>query len=329
MEPCQPLISIVVEAYNDEQNGLAPPVETMDALLRQDFCLEQVELILTGSLSQIEVWRGMEGAWRKFGAVRLVEVDPAESHYWELKNKGADLAQGEMLAFIDCDGVPGPNWLRSLTDALENGADVSVGPSQYRTGRWGPNSPLMLAAALPTWSFALSRSSRVGKPEAAALMAHNLGIRRELLRQHPFPLVRRSFSSSLLFFELTRSGARFSYQPEQRVAHGVTAWWWLTRAHFRRGWETYEGRASDPAWPRIGALEKWSWIEPVVLRGGLVARDARHWFRYARVVGLSSARAALLFPLAVGASALARTAEAVGMYAWLFFPRASQHQARF
>jgi hypothetical protein len=308
-------------------------VETVEALLSQDFPLDQAELILTGSQAQIQVWRGMrlgnEDPWPKFGAVRLVPVDPAESHYWQLKNKGAELAQAEWLAFIDCDGLPGPRWLRSMTDALESGADVSVGPSQYRTGRWGPDSPLMLAAALPTWSFALSPASRAGKPVAAALMAHNLGIRRDLLRRHPFPLLPRSFPSSLLFFELMRHGAKFSYQPEQRVAHGVTAGWWLTRAHFRRGWETYEGRAADPSWPRITALEKLKFIEPVILRAGLVARDARHWFRYARVVGIGPARRALLFPLAVAASGMARTAEMVGMYAWLFFPRASAHQARF
>jgi glycosyltransferase involved in cell wall biosynthesis len=325
----QPLVSIIVEAYNEEQNGLAPPAETIDALTAQDFPLDQTELILTGSDAQIQVWRGMEDAWRSFGAVILLPVDPRESHYWKLKNQGAAIAKGELLAFIDCDALPGPHWLRSLVEALKDGADVSVGPSQYRTSRLGPNSPMMLAFALPTWSFALSRASRAGEPEAAALMAHNLGIRRALFLQHRFPLFERSYSSSLLFFELVRSGARFSYQPEQRVAHGVTARWWLTRAHFRRGWETYEGRNSDPSWPRIAALERLKWIEPIVLRMGLVFRDARHWFRYARVVGVSEMRMALIFPLAVAASGAARTAEMVGMYAWLFAPRATEHQARF
>lgn len=34
-----PLVSIIVESYNEEQNGLAPPSDTIDALLRQDFPL--------------------------------------------------------------------------------------------------------------------------------------------------------------------------------------------------------------------------------------------------------------------------------------------------
>jgi hypothetical protein len=324
-----PLVSIIVEAYNDAENGLAPPSDTIEALLRQDFPLDQAELILAGSPAQVRVWETMHDLFTSFGAVRLVTVDPVESHYWQLKNMGAAAAASEFLAFIDCDALPGPHWLRSLTEALENGADVSVGPSQYRTTHLGPDSAAMLAAALPTWAFALSAGSRSGEPRAAALLAHNLGIRRQVLLRNPFRTTPHSFASSLLFFELSRSGARFSYQPEQRVAHGVNLWWWLTRCHFRRGWETYEGRASDPAWPRIRALERWKFIEPAVLRMGLVCRDARHWFRFSRMLGLSGAGSILMFPLAVSASAAARTAEMVGMYAWLFAPRATEHQARF
>ena len=293
------------------------------------FRCEGTELILTGSASQIQIWETMLERWRGFGAVQMITVDPAESHYWQLKNKGAAAAAGSLLAFIDCDAEPGPLWLRSLTEALQDGADVSVGPSMYRTAHLGPKSPIMLAVALPSWSFALSRVFSGGKPVAAALMAHNLGIRREVLLQHPFRVVPRSFASSILFFELRRAGAKFSYQPDQRVAHGMTPWWWLTRAHFRRGWETYEGRASDPAWPRIPALERWKFVEPAALRMGLVGRDARHWFRFAKVLGLGTMASILIFPLALAASATARTAEMVGMYAWLIAPRATAHQARF
>jgi hypothetical protein len=113
------------------------------------------------------------------------------------------------------------------------------------------------------------------------------------------------------------------------VAHGMNFSWWLFRKHFRTGWETYRARSADSAWPRIPALEKMRLIEPLVLRLGLVARDARHWFRFAWVVGINRFRAIVLFPLAVVASCAARGAEAVGMYAAMFAPKASEHQARF
>jgi hypothetical protein len=79
----------------------------------------------------------------------------------------------------------------------------------------------------------------------------------------------------------------------------------------------------------MAALEKIKIIEPIVLRMALVVRDARHWFRFAPVVGLSRARTVLLFPVAVLASLAARTAEMVGMYAVLFAPKSTEYQARF
>ncbi len=325
----KPLVSIVVEAYNEEANALAPPDDTIQALLKQDFLLEQVELILIGSERQIAEWRAIYADLPRFQRVKLLAVGAENSHYWELKNKAAQCAEGEILALIDCDALPGPHWLSSGVGAILKGADASVGPSMYRTEKLAPDSAWMMAAALPSWSFALAFSSSPGDLRANALMAHNLIIKRSLLLQHPFRIFRHSFGSSLLFFELRRAGAIFSYQPGQNVAHGMNVRWWLSRMHFRRGWETYEGRRADSSWPRLHALQKVRWVEPVVLRMGLVFRDARHWFRFSRVLGVSRLRAALLFPLAVLASFLARTFEMIGMYAALVAPKASEHQARF
>jgi len=301
----------------------------LQALLRQDFPLEDAELILIGSVHQIAQWKRTYADLPRFQQIRMLSIEPECSHYWQLKNKAAGSAEGDILALIDCDALPGPRWLSSGVSAILEGADVSVGPSLYRTESSAPDSPWMMAAALPSWSFALAFTSSANDVRANALMAHNLIIRRIWLLRHPFQILRRSFVSSLQFFELKRAGAKFSYQPHQRVAHGVTFQWWFSRMHFRRGWETYRGRNADASWPRIGPLQKLPWIEPVVLRMGLVCRDARHWFRFSRVLGVSRPRAILLFPIAVIASFLARTAEMIGMYAALLAPKASEHQARF
>ena len=101
------------------------------------------------------------------------------------------------------------------------------------------------------------------------------------------------------------------------------------RVWHQQGWETYQGRTADPSWPRLGFLRRLPWIEPVVLRMGLVARDARHWFRFSRMLGMSRVRAVFLFPIAVLGSLCARIAEMIGMYAALLVPKASEHQARF
>jgi hypothetical protein len=325
----KPLVSVVLEGYNEEINGLAPLDETIDALLRQDFPLNTAELILFGNPRQIEHWKPLTPSMDSFQKVRMIPVDPQTGHYWQIKNMGAELAEGEIVAHIDSDAVPGPRWLSSLVKAIQNGADVSVGPSLWRTARLGPDSPWLLAAALPTFSLMLARSANAKAPRAGCIMAHNVAFRRDVCLRFRFHTGRRSYSSVLIYFELVRAGMKISFEPDQKVAHGMTFRWWLARKHVRTGWETRTGRSADKDWPRLSALERVPLLEPVVLRMALVCRDARHWFRFAPVVGVSRPRALLLFPLAMLASLAARTAEMVGMYAALLAPKSTEHRARF
>jgi hypothetical protein len=325
----QPRVSVVVEGYNEEFNGLAPLPGTVDALLKQDFPLDTVELLLLGSARQVEHWRKQNPGGNSFRRVRMIPVDPENGHYWQVKNLGGELAEGEIIAHVDSDSPPGPHWLSSLVSGIERGADVSVGPSMYRTERQGPDSPWMLAAALPSWSLMLARTANETEPHAACIMAHNVALRRDVFLQHRFRTGNRSYSSALMFFELARLGVKISFQPEQTVAHLVTMYWWLGLKHFRTGWETYIARTTDQDWPRIPALEKIKIVEPIALRMGLVCRDARHWLRFSRVLGVSRGRAICLFPLAVLASFAARCAEMIGMYAFLLAPKSTEYQARF
>lgn len=322
-------VSLLMEAYNEEQNALTDRCPVVAALLQQDFPLDQVEFVLLGSPEQLEPWQTIPPEWNKFGRVRLAPMPSAESHYWEQKNFGANVADSDIIAFIDSDAIPEPTWLSALVSGIESGADASVGPSMYQCEGHGPHSPLMLAAASISWGFVLSRSSRPGHPMAASLLGHNCGIRRETALRIPMRTDRGSFQSSVFYFDLVQHNAKVVYQPEQRAAHGINLVWWLSRRHFRTGWESYDSRKSHPLWPRLRWLEKLPWIEPIVMRGGMVPRDTLHWFRYRRVVGVGAAQAWLMLPLIVVTSAAARISEMAGMYGRLFFPEATRHQARF
>jgi len=325
----KPLISVVVEGYNEEATALSRLPDTVGALLQQDFPLDRVELVLLGSPQQTEHWKTLNPGGQSFFQIKMIPVGPEDCHYWTLKNIGGRYAEGEILAHIDSDSLPGSHWLSSLARGIQSGADVSVGPSLYRTVRQTPDSPWMIAAALPSWSQVVARNSNGREPRAGSIMGHNVALRRDVFLQHPFRTPRRSFSSVLMYFELVRAGVKISFQAEQKVAHSMTCRWWLGRKHFRTGWETYLGRSADKDWPRVPALEKMKIVEPVVIRMGQVCQDARHWFRFAPVVGMSRARTILFFPVAVLASFAARTAEMVGMYAVMFAPKSTEHQARF
>ena len=325
----KPAISIVLEGYNEDVNGLAPFPDTVDALLRQDFPLHNVELLLLGSAPQVEYWKTLDIGSNSFHQVRLIAADPQHSHYWQLKNLGGEMAEGDIVAHLDSDSLPGRHWLSALVSGIESGADVSVGPSLYRCAHLSPDSAWMLAAALPSWSLMLARTRDREAPRAACIMAHNVALRREVFLQHKFQTAERSYSSALMYFEMRRSGIKIAFQPEQKVAHGMTFRWWLGRRHFRTGWETYVARNTEKDWPRIPALERIKFIEPILLRMGLVCRDARHWFRFSRVVGVSRTRSIALFPLTLLASVAARGAEMAGMYAALLAPESTKHRARF
>jgi hypothetical protein len=325
----RPLVSVVLEGYNEEATALSRLPDTVGALLQQDFPLDRVELVMLGSPQQTAYWKTLNPGGQSFFQIKMIPVKPEDCHYWTLKNIGASFADGEIIAHVDSDSIPGPRWVSSLVRGIQSGADVSVGPSLYRTGRQTSDSPWMLAAALPSWSQVVARTSDGPEPQAGSIMGHNVALRRDIFLQHPYPTLRRSFSSVLMYYELVRAGAKFSFQPEQKVAHSVTLRWWLGRKHFRTGWETYIGRSADKDWPRIPALERVKLVEPILLRMGLVCRDARHWFRFAPVVGLSRTRTVLLFPVALLASLAARTAEMVGMYAVRFAPKSTEYQARF
>jgi hypothetical protein len=291
--------------------------------------LKQAELLLLGSAEQIDHWQTLNPGGQSFGQVKLIPVDPEDFHYWQVKNIGAQLAESEIVALIDSDALPERRWLSSLVKSIQNGADVSVGPSLYRSPHRAPYSPWMLAAAFTSWALVLARTRGSQGPQVGCIMAHNVAIRRAVFLQHPFRPIRRSFCSALMYFELVRSGVKLSFEPEQKVAHAMTLRWWLGRRHFRTGWETYIARTVDKDWPRIPALEKIKVIEPILLRMGLVCRDGPHWFRFAQAVGLGRTYAILLFPLVLLASLAARTAEMVGMYAVLLAPKATEYQARF
>ena len=322
-------VSIIMEAYNEENTALAEHPEAVEHLLRQDFPLHQVELVLVGSKSQLADWKEVPAAWNRFGQVRVVPMDSAQPHYWEQKNFGAQIALGEIVAWVDSDVKAEPTWLRSIVSAIDAGADVSVGPSMYAHSWFHPHSPLMLAAASISWGFVLAYNSEPEKPLPNALLSHNSGIRREVALRIPYRTGQASFQSSVFYFDLVQNHVKVTYQPEQRAAHQMTLWWWLSRRHFRSGWETYNGRAAHTLWPRIAALEKVRWIEPIILRGGMVLRDSRHWFRYRRVTNVGLAKAWLMLPLVVAASAAARAAEAIGMYSWMLAPKSTARQARF
>jgi hypothetical protein len=326
-----PRISVVIEAYNEAHAAMAVHMETMQALLRQDYQLGRVEIVLVGGAKHLAGWDALaRGPWACFHSVRCVEVEEVngEGHYWALKNRGGAAARGEIVAFTDSDVTPDPAWLRTIDETISQGAKAVVGPSQFRTRGWGPASLPMVAAAFVSWGFVLKAVRPDGGHVAQSLVAHNVAMRREVLAAAAFPgETRRSFGSGLLFHRLVAAGAAPVYAPQMRAAHAMTWSWWLKTRHFRGGWETYERwQHCDPTerrWAKAGC------VEPLLVGVGRMRWNWALWWRYSRAVGYPLWKSAVVAPVAMAVAGGATAAEVAGMYSSYFAPGKTEHLAQF
>jgi GT2 family glycosyltransferase len=157
---------------------------------------------------------------------------PSPQHsYFEGKNAGARAARGAIVALLDSDCEPVPEWLSMLTAPFADaGVSAVAGCTRY-TG-----------TSLHAWTFDVPDFSivvgdRFG--EASAFHLNNSAFRRETLLIHPLDArIRRDGGCVLLYHELRAAGARIMYAPQARVSHGLDfAQRGVLKKHFNRGFD--------------------------------------------------------------------------------------------
>jgi hypothetical protein len=113
------------------------------------------------------------------GTIRVVPA-PGQ-RYYEQKNKGARLASGEVLVFLDSDVIPEEGWLEGLLAALDDPQVAVVGGETYHATDTFYDK---LFAAF--WTFPTRRPSR-GVHRYRNFYANNLAVRREVFLAYPYP----------------------------------------------------------------------------------------------------------------------------------------------
>jgi Glycosyl transferase family 2 len=312
-----PVVSVVVEGYNELQ--LATSVtDVLAGLEAQDYPLERVELILVGSEAQYREWTHITSG--RFAQVVTLEAEGAG--YYELKNRGAARARGEIVAFIDSDVHPEPGWLSAIVAAIGAGADATAGLSSFwnRSG-WSIPQALLDAAASVSFGHVVGKRSRSGPHPAAGIVAHNMAIRAELFRSHPFRTdeMTRNCGVGLLYRDLRATGARVDLVPGQRVRHSFSPGWFVYPFHVRVGFEEHALRRAGPA-ARGSTLRRTGPLEPLLTAVLCAVVDLRSWVRFSRALGSSPTRRWASWPLVALSSALARGAGMVGGYAAMLRP---------
>src|SRR4051812_14552711 len=112
-----PKISVIIPAYNEEKLISA----CVSAIKGQAYPQDQIEILVVNNDS-----KDATASLASQAGARV--IDYAQLHtVGAVRNAGAAQAQGQMLAFIDADTLPGPTWLSDIDRLLSSGNLVGVG----------------------------------------------------------------------------------------------------------------------------------------------------------------------------------------------------------
>ena len=303
-----PAVSVVVETVTAREDhapgGLADRLApTLAALAAQEGTRDPLDVIV---VLDPEVGRGdAEAVARRFPAARTVHASRA--HYFAAKNAGVREATGQLVALIDGDCVPAPDWLLRLEERLTPDVGVVAGRTRY-AGR-----------SLLARTFSVPAFGTVGEGDdgASGLLVNNLLARRDLLAAHPFDeRLPRNGGCYLLFHRLRADGVRIAYAPAANVAHGLdVAGLGFVRKHLERGRDGVVAYRCDDAgvlrgtrwFRRLGAL---ALIGATVLR---IGQDVSRLVRRRADLGVQPAA----MPWFMGVVTVTRTLELLGALAAL------------
>lgn len=117
-------ISVIIPAYNEERYIGA----TLDALLRQDFNRDDFEIIVVDNAST-----DLTGSVATVHAADKVISEPRKGTN-RARQTGIETSEGEIIAFLDADCTPGPEWLSRIWEYFQQDRTRMVavaGPYEY------------------------------------------------------------------------------------------------------------------------------------------------------------------------------------------------------
>jgi len=310
-------VSIIVEGDNEkhcpkegEGSQSVAICLGLEGLLQQDFPLNEAELILVGTEEQTARW-ALRAAQGSFARIQRIAA-PGED-YFEMKMAGRHAASAPILAVVDSDVFPKPQWLSTLVSSIEEkGADAAAGLTRLQWhGVAGPDSALMTCIGAISWGAITHRQG-----EASGFHANNVGLRGDLLDAlRPSKGLLRACAAHQLADQWLRSGKRIRFDARQCVIHAFSPDWW-SHMHARSGREAMLLRRMFLDWPHRW-VTRLGWLEPLFTFGWRVLCDTPQWWRYAANCGWSPTARALTWPMFILVSVATRGVELCGAYTGL------------
>jgi hypothetical protein len=235
-KPVVTVVTVVDYTYQGDRT-VSDLKATITALAAQDFA-GPLEFLLVESADRIT--QVPPELTRILPSLKILSA-PFSTSY-ELMNAGARAAAADIVAFVDGDCVPAPDWIRRLVDTFRARPDT-VGVSGLTLYEGDSFRDRVMAL--------LSRSYLdPGRPGPTRFFCNNNGgMRREVLLRHPLPVAAGPYASRLQTEAIWRAGGRFEFEPQMRLVHDYEGWgmeWDIRRHH---GFSTVITRRMDSAMP--------------------------------------------------------------------------------
>jgi hypothetical protein len=145
---------------------------------------------------------------------RLKIIPTDHLRYYQQKNLGATLTEGEIVIFLDCDVIPEKGWLAAMLDAFVDPRVNVVGGETYVDFKGVFSKALALF-----WFFNL-RSEASDLVPATLFHANNVAFRRRIFAIYQFPDLSTYRAQCTLLGEILRAnGVELLRQQRARVSH--------------------------------------------------------------------------------------------------------------
>jgi len=252
------LVSVVLCTYR--MDAYDHFTEAADSVLAQTYDDVELVVVVDGDEDVFERVRADYGDHEDV----LVHCNDENVGLLASRNRGADLASGDVVAFIDDDAVADDRWIERLADAYEEEDAIAAGGKM--APEWVAGKPAFLPEEFYWLVGVTHRGFADGAGEVRNTFGSNISFRRAVFRDlggFDTAIGGRQGDANLQGGETelcARMAAEYGhgvyYVPDAEVAHKVFAYrtkplWLFDRAF----WQGYSKRAMETLAPDAGDEE--------------------------------------------------------------------------
>lgn len=175
--PKFPRISVIIPHYND----LDSLCQCLDRLTRQTLSLDPVEIIVVDNNSTIGIEAVRAAVNDIFNAQanqHAIVIQAQEQGAAMARNAGVSMARGPILAFIDSDCRPAPDWLEKGYQAMAS-SDIDIIGGRVCTVPHQQNHP----SAVEAFELVFAFQNEVYVREVGFSVTANMFVKRDVFHQ--------------------------------------------------------------------------------------------------------------------------------------------------